>query len=113
MIDHAAFIVKVLDGTVVKFFESAFESDDDVLRFLFLRLIQAAVTVSENTLDDISAIQVAILQQKLCIAQLHLKVALRVHFEEVSASDFFAFWRHAALFEAVLSIHIVDGLCLD
>lgn len=62
MIDHDSFIVNVLKGTVVEFFQSAFKRDDNVLWLVCLRLVQAAVTVGEDTLEDIVAIHVAILQ---------------------------------------------------
>jgi len=79
MVGHCTFVLNIFDRTVVKFFKRAIQSDHDILRRGWFRLVQASLAVSEDALKHVGAIQASLFQQQLGAAQFRLKVALGIH----------------------------------
>ncbi len=110
MLDDIAVEFKLFDRSVIEFIQSTVESDLYVGRCWGFRSSMASKTVCKDALLGISAIDCALLKDKVCLAQHTFKVFLRFGMHEVASSNLLSLWCDAALFQTILSIGIVDCL---
>ena len=88
VLHDVSLVLHSLDRPIVKLFQCAIDSDNDVLRRSGSRLVQAPKTVSKDALLSISAIKGTVLLNKISALQFGLVVVLRADFQKVTASDF-------------------------